>query len=181
MLKSSSSAAANASQSPPRSLGLRKTLRKPSACAAACSIVSSENSIGLRQWPPRKKTSAVSRPHRSSTSRIEAMFPSDFDILSPPSWRIPLCTQMSANPWPSARDWATSFSWCGKTRSSPPPWISKRGPSSSSAIAEHSMCQPGRPSPHGDDQCVSSPSFVAFQSAKSRGSSLSAFGSCSST
>ena len=43
------------------------------------------------------------------------------------------------------------------------------------------MCQPGRPRPQGEFQEVSSPSFFAFQSAKSRGSSLSGFGSCSST
>ncbi len=43
------------------------------------------------------------------------------------------------------------------------------------------MCQPGRPRPHGEAHDVSSPSFVAFQSAKSRGSSFAAFGSCSST
>ena len=34
------------------------------------------------------------------------------------------------------------------------------------------MCQPGRPRPHGASQAVSSPSFCAFQSAKSSGSSL---------
>ena len=38
------------------------------------------------------------------------------------------------------------------------------------------MCQPGRPGPQGDSQEVSSPSLVAFQSAKSRGSSLSGSG-----
>ena len=43
------------------------------------------------------------------------------------------------------------------------------------------MCQPGRPRPHGESQAVSSPGLFAFQSAKSRGSSLSGFGSCSST
>ena len=43
------------------------------------------------------------------------------------------------------------------------------------------MCQPGRPRPHGASQAVSSPGLFAFQSAKSRGSSLSGFGSCSST
>ena len=37
------------------------------------------------------------------------------------------------------------------------------------------MCQPGRPTPpQGASQDVSSPSLVAFQSAKSRGSSLAA-------
>ena len=34
------------------------------------------------------------------------------------------------------------------------------------------MCQPGRPRPHGASHAVSSPSFCAFQSAKSSGSSL---------
>ncbi len=59
------------------------------------------------------------------------------------------------------RDCAISFSWCGKTRSRPPPWMSKTflpgsshfspPPNGSSSLAidmaEHSMCQPGRPSP----------------------------------
>ena len=35
------------------------------------------------------------------------------------------------------------------------------------------MCQPGRPSPQGDTQNVSSPSLRAFQSAKSCGASFS--------
>ena len=39
------------------------------------------------------------------------------------------------------------------------------------------MCQPGRPGPQGEAQDVSSPSFVVFQSAKSRGSSFSGLGS----
>ena len=43
------------------------------------------------------------------------------------------------------------------------------------------MCQPGRPLPHGESHEVSSPGLFAFQSAKSRGSSLRGFGSCSST
>ena len=101
------------------------------------------------------------------------MLPIDFDIFSPASCSIPLCIQSCANSWPSERDCATSFSWWGKTRSSPPPWISKTGPRCASAIAEHSMCQPGRPRPQGDSHHVSSPSLCAFQSAKSRGSSFS--------
>ena len=55
----------------------------------------------------------------------------------------------------------------------PPPWIAKSGPSSFSDIAEHSMCQPGRPLPQGESQEVSSPSLWPFQRAKSRRSSLS--------
>ncbi len=66
--------------------------------------------MGLRQWPPRKKTSTVSRPYSSSTSRIEAMFPVDFDIFSPVKRSIPLCAQTWAKGWPSERDCASSFS-----------------------------------------------------------------------
>ena len=142
---------------------------------------SSEKSIGLRQCAVRKKSSTVSRPQRSSTSAIVSTFPTDFDIFSPVKRSMPLCIQIFANALPRARDCASSFSWWGKTRSSPPPWISNTGPSSFSAIAEHSMCQPGRPAPQGELHDVSSPGLFAFQSAKSRGSSLRAFGSCSST
>ncbi len=42
------------------------------------------------------------------------------------------------------------------------------------------MCQPGRPRPHGASQDESSPSFCAFHSAKSSGSSLRAVPSESS-
>ena len=101
------------------------------------------------------------------------MFPTDLDIFSEASWSIPLCIHTFASGLPRpASVCAASFSWCGNTRSMPPPWMSNSRPSSSSAIAEHSMCQPGRPRPHGESQAVSSPSFVAFQSAKSSGSCL---------
>ena len=101
------------------------------------------------------------------------MLPTDFAIFSEPSSSIPLCIQSRASGRPRAASvCAASFSWCGKTRSTPPPWMSNSTPSSASAIAEHSMCQPGRPAPHGESQEVSSPSLVAFQSAKSSGSSL---------
>ena len=108
------------------------------------------------------------------------MLPSDFDIFSPISCSIPLCIQSVANSSPAPRDCAISFSWWGKMRSLPPPWISNTGPRWASAIAEHSMCQPGRPRPHGDSHHVSSASLCAFHSAKSRGSSLSSLGSSSS-
>ena len=39
-------------------------------------------------------------------------------------------------------------------------------------MAEHSMCQPGRPMPQGDSQ-AGSPGFCAFHSTKSAGFSLS--------
>ena len=81
---------------------------------------------------------------------------------------MPLCIQTRAS-GQSARAsvWAISFSWWGKTRSMPPPWTSK-GAQMASVIAEHSMCQPGRPGPTG------SPSrgltgLGAFHRAKSAG------------
>ncbi len=67
--------------------------------------------------------------------------------------------------------------------------MSKALPRYLPAIAEHSMCQPGRPGPQGDGQAAVSGSdsfFQPFQSAKSRGSRLprgsaSPAGSMSST
>ena len=52
--------------------------------------------------------------------------------------------------------------------------MSKPTPRNCSAIAEHSMCQPGRPAPQGACQHVSSPGLCAFHSAKSSGSCLRA-------
>ena len=49
-------------------------------------------------------------------------------------------------------DWAISFSWWGNMRSSPPAWRSKASPRNLVAMAEHSMCQPGRPLPRGVSQ-----------------------------
>ena len=65
---------------------------------------------------------------RSSTAGIVSVLPSDFDIFSPDIVTQALCSQYSANPSPAARDWASSFSWCGNTRSRPPPWMSNSAP-----------------------------------------------------
>ena len=67
-----------------------KAFLSVSTLAPAWAIVSSEKSIGLRQWPERKKTSSASRPQRSSASRMVAMLPADFDIFSPVSCSRPL-------------------------------------------------------------------------------------------
>ena len=48
------------------------------------------------------------------------------------------------------------ISWCGKARSVPPPCTSIVMPRWSSAMAAHSMCQPGRPWPSGVSQAGSS-------------------------
>ncbi len=111
---------------------------------------------------------------RATDSSTSAVLPSDLLIFSPDWVTQALCIQNDANGRPTARDWASSFSWCGKRRSSPPPWMSKDGPRYLPAIAEHSMCQPGRPGPQGEFQAAvaGSPALVAFHSAKSRGSRL---------
>lgn len=63
---------------------------------------------------------------------------------------------------------ANSLSWCGNLRSTPPVCISRDEPQISLAIAEHSICQPGLPSPHGESQ-NGSPGFDFFHNAKSVG------------
>src|SRR5215475_2807994 len=89
-------------------------------------------------------------------SRIQSVLPSDFDIFSAFRFTNPLWDQQRTKGLPVAPSaWAISFSWCGKIRSSPPPWKSKLSPRYCMAMAEHSMCQPGRPGPHGEVQGIS--------------------------
>ncbi|MNL44628.1 hypothetical protein D3C87_1672170 [compost metagenome] len=95
--------------------------------------------------------------------------PRDLDIFSPPTATKPLCSQKRAKVCSvRASDWATSFSWCGKSRSVPPVWMSMVSPRCLRTMAEHSMCQPGRPGPQGESQ-EGSPGLEAFQRAKSMG------------
>lgn len=61
----------------------------------------------------------------------------------------------------------TVRTWCGNLRSSPPLWISILSPRIFDAMAEHSICQPGRPSPHRALGHLGSFSLDFFQSAKS--------------
>ena len=125
--------------------------------------------------------SSVSGPWRSSASPSMNTLPIDLDIFSESRRTIPTWTQRRVRSSSrAARVWAASFSWWGKMRSEPPPWISNPTPSSFSAIAEHSMCQPGRPGPQGDSQEVSSASLWPFHRAKSSGSRLRAAPSTSS-
>ena len=55
-------------------------------------------------------------------SLIQSVLPSDFDIFSASRLTKPLWIQQRTKGLPVApSDWAISFSWCGKIRSSPPP------------------------------------------------------------
>ena len=57
------------------------------------------------------------------------MFPVDFAIFAPPSRRWSQCSQVPTNGRPvDASLWASSSSWCGKMRSTPPVWMSNDGP-----------------------------------------------------
>ncbi len=62
---------------------------------------------------------------------------------------------------------AISHSWWGKTRSIPPPWMSKRRPRYLRPMAVHSQCQPGKPSLQGDGQRMMCSGEAFFHSAKS--------------
>ncbi len=69
---------------------------------------------------------AARGPMSSSTSASPRMLPTDFAIFSPSdASSIPLCIHRRANSRPRpASVCAASFSWCGNTRSIPPPWMS---------------------------------------------------------
>ena len=101
--------------------------------------------------------------------------PKDFDIFSfsSPTVTKPLCNHLLTNCSPVCTSlWAISFVWCGNAKSIPPPWISKWLPRYFVDITEHSMCQPGRPLPHGESQAMAPSPCSPFQTAKSIGSSL---------
>ena len=121
---------------------------------------------------PQHEQAVGARVVESTRSSRLVKLPSHFDIFSPPTSTKPLCTQWRAKVRPAATAWARSFSWWGKARSSPPPWMSKPSPRRSSDITTHSVCQPGRPSPHGEGH-AGSPGLAIFHRAKSIGVRLS--------
>ena len=70
----------------------------------------------------------------SKSGMMVKKFPRDLDIFSVFTFTNPLCTQNLLN-WSEhwsqdAMDCASSFSWWGKVRSSPPPWMSISSPRS---------------------------------------------------
>src|SRR5688572_10312461 len=99
----------------------------------------------------------------------------------------PLCIQYLTNVCPVQHsDCASSFSWCGNIRSIPPPCMSNVCPRYLIDMAEHSMCHPGRPRPHGLSHATSPAPGADFHSAKSAGlrlptASTRPLDSCSST
>src|SRR3990167_2009983 len=70
-------------------------------------------------------------------------------------------------------DWAISFSWCGNMLSTPPTWMSIVSPRSSVAMVEHSICQPGRPFPQGEDQKIGPPFFPSYDFQRTKNFSYS--------
>ena len=110
---------------------------------------------------------------RSTSESTTSTCPADLEIFSPPRSRNSLCIHVPTHGCTSSTHslWATSLVWWMRTWSIPPVWMSKRLPRYLVAMAEHSMCQPGKPRPQGESHscCRSTPGGVSFQSAKSAG------------
>lgn len=75
-----------------------RVAEKVCTLAVACAIVSTENSMGLRQCPVIRKSRNALAPHSSRTWRMVVTFPSDLDIFSPVNWSIPLWAQTGRRP-----------------------------------------------------------------------------------
>ena len=118
---------------------------------------------------PRNRYLTASGSYFAKISFNVKKFPRLLDIFSlsilmKPLWSQYLTYGLSVAP----SDCAISHSWWGKVKSIPPPWMSKVSPSKCIPIALHSMCHPGRPSPHGLGH-EGSPGLAFFQSTKSCG------------
>ena len=89
---------------------------------------------------------ATRRPRAARSTR--AMLPRRLGHLRAARRRWAQCSHVWTNGCPVAASlWAISSSWWGKIRSTPPVWMSNDSPRWAMLMAEHSMCQPGRPSP----------------------------------
>ncbi len=93
-------------------------------------------------------------PKRSSASESWKMLPTDFDIFSSSVWTIPLCIQIRARGEPAGGlGLGDLVLVMGEDEVGAAAVDREVGAELGfSAIAEHSMCQPGRPSPQGESQ-----------------------------
>src|SRR3989344_2955342 len=113
---------------------------------------------------------------RSVSAERFTMLPFDFAILSPLRLRNSWWSQKRENGrLPVAHsDCAISLLWCVGIRSIPPVWISICLPKVAFIIAEHSMCQPGKPLPHGESHPIFGSDFHRRKSVGLRLSSAEA-------
>ena len=109
---------------------------------------------------------SLCEPVKNSSSVMK--FPSDLPIFCPLMVIILLCIQYRTAWCPlEATDCAISHSWCGNMRSIPPPCISNFSPRYFCPIAEHSKCQPGKPSLHLECHLIMCSGEAFFHRAKS--------------
>ena len=109
-----------------------------------------------RGWSPVKNWSRV----------MKLLY--DLPIFCPLMVIMLLCIQYFTAWCPmEACAWAISHSWCGKTRSMPPPCMSNSSPRYFLPMAVHSQCHPGKPSLHGDGQRMICSGCAFFHRAKS--------------
>ena len=187
VLKSSSSAP----RTRPRALASRfvarrssrKTLRNASTCARACASVSSEKSIGLRQCAVRKKSEQRLPPprrraRRGATRRCRATSTSSRRR----SASIPLCVQI-ARELVAERARLRELVLVVREDEVEPAAVDLEHRPEQLLRHRRALDVPARPAapPRRVPRTCPRPGLFAFQSAKSRGSSLSGFGSCSST
>ncbi len=143
--------------------GVAQGLAKPVGGRRAPVLVSCHCSRRGCGSAPARRTRAASRGQRARAPRPGRRCCPATSTSSRPSAAASRCASSTrAKRSPAASDCARSFSWCGKIRSRPPPCTSKSSPSCARAIAEHSMCQPGRPRPQGESQAVSSSGLVGL-------------------
>ena len=119
----------------------------PGALGAAQRIVAEAGLLAVvraQQEQAERSRARCPCASRSSSVRVE---PRDFDILSPSNISQPPCIQKrTQGRTPSAfSDCAISLVWCTGMWSTPPVWMSNCSPRYFVLIAEHSMCQPGKP------------------------------------
>ena len=149
--------------------------RAPRASRRRCRARPGEYDHGSAHGRSRHSRRIAAGECSRNRSSTRTRLPVDFAIFASPMRTVPARNHARANGVTpvAASASAASHAWCGYARSAPPACRSTVGPNSASTIAAHSACQPGRPSPHGLGQLISS-GAVCCHTAVSSGSSLSA-------